>query len=216
MQMNNWLVSTALGLGLLGSPQALAATTITWADLSKETVTQQSGCVSDYYLHSCGFCEATPFHYRDAANASGCNFNDYRDDLDDKCWTCDRASFPVSKRVPLPDGDLIDVTIEHGVEFRLESASNVTWWKQVAIVGGGEYWSVWNENGNAWCNYPYASTAGCNTNSQWVHIVTAPGTRFVFSKSKGIFGVHTEMYNLYNLAERLSGGDRVTFRWVKD
>jgi hypothetical protein len=247
MKMQNWLVSTVLGLGLVGgtacgpqeevvdpvpevsqpTPQeeteervvtAMATTTITWADFSKTTTAYEARCVTGAYNHTCYFC-ATNSLYSAEYSFSGCTSPS---DLQHMCTTCDRQVFPVTKRVALPDGDLIDVTIEHNVagsdvvEFRLESGSNVTWWKQVAIVGGGEYWRVWNEGGNSWCDWPSPTTSGCNINSQWTSIVTSPGTRFVFSKAKGIFATHTDMYNLYNLSEQLTGGDRVTFRWVKD
>lgn len=47
-------------------------------------------------------------------------------------------------------------------------------------------------------------------------VVLASGSKFVFSKSKGIFGTHTNVYELSNLSSMLTGGDRVTFRWVRD
>lgn len=251
MQMQNWLVSTVLGLTLAGaagcgpqeeplptaSPEAtlpspapqqedeggtvsaMATTTITWADFAKTKVTGVYSCITVSSPQSCSFCASSPA-YSVEYSTSGCTAP-Y--DIDHTCNTCVKAWYPnVTQRVALPDGDLIDVTIEHGVtapdgvEFRLESGPNVTWWKQVGLVGGGDHWRVWNEGGNSWCNWPSSSTAGCNTNSQWANIVTSPGTYFVFSKAKGIFAVHTEMYKLYNLSEQLTGGDRVTFRWVQD
>ncbi|NRD64117.1 hypothetical protein HRD49_20395 [Corallococcus exiguus] len=35
------------------------------------------------------------------------------------------------------------------------------------------------------------------------------------SKAK-LFGIHTEMYSLGGLGDHLTGGDRVTFRWIRD
>ncbi|WP_375754517.1 hypothetical protein [Corallococcus exercitus] len=251
MQMQKWLVSTVLGLTLVGgagcgpqeqpaptpapettqpqqpAPQqedegrtvsAMAATVITWEDFTRAHTTTSLTCISARYAHSCAFCASNNDYQLEYSNSSCTGPND----TFNSCITCDKVWLTDIQPIYLPDGDLINVIVEHNaaspdvVEFRLESGSAVTWWKQVGLVGGGDHWKVWNENGNSWCNWPSASTANCNTNSQWTSIVTDPGSYFVFSKAKGIFAVHTEMYRLYNLADRLSGGDRVTFRWTKD
>lgn len=189
---------------------ASAPYTIAWNDFSRTTTTYQC---TEIAIRSCLECSRNNYP---AYVESGCqSTSDTR-----SCTYCAQST-PTTTRVPLPDGDLIDVTIEHnmtasdGIEFRLESAPNVTWWKQVALIGGGDTWTVWNQDGQSWCNWPQAQTANCNTNSQWANVVLASGTRFRFSKAK-VFGWHTEMYNLYNLHERLTDGDRVTFRWVQD
>ncbi|MBZ4397203.1 hypothetical protein [Myxococcus sp. AS-1-15] len=86
----------------------------------------------------------------------------------------------------------------------------------MTLLSSSQPWKVWNESGNSWCNWPSPSTAGCDTNSEWSSIVLDPSTCFLFSKSKGLFGTHTDVYELSNLSARLTGGDRVTFRWVQD
>lgn len=250
MQMRNWLVSTVLGFSLLGgagcgpateeppvpetAPEApaseqeqqpeertvtaMAVQTITWADLDRKTPRYVAECTTGWYNHFCSFCASNSIYYSAYTN-SGCTSPS---DVQHMCFTCDRQIVTYYDSVELPDGDIIEYTIEHGVadplvvEFKLESGPDVTWWKQVSIIGGGETWRVWNQDGHSWCDWPSPSTSNCNTNSQWTTIVTDPGTRFVFSKAKGIFATHTDMYTLYGLYERLSGGDRVTFRWTRD
>lgn len=248
MQMRNWLVSTVLGLGLVGgagcgplddgqapeaAPEAIrpepsqeesggnvsamAATAISWADFSATEVVYRYGCATLAYAHSCTFCAADMFLYSAEYAASGCNTNPGA-----TCFTCDKAIFPFTERVELPDGDLIDVTIDHGIaasnviEFRLQSASGISRWKQVTLSSSSQPWKVWNESGSSWCNWPSPSTSNCDTNSEWSSIVLASGSKFVFSKSKGLFGTHTDVYELSNLSSMLTGGDRVTFRWVQD
>ncbi|MFP2908765.1 hypothetical protein ACLESD_27690 [Pyxidicoccus sp. 3LFB2] len=197
---------------------AMAVSNITWADMERTTTAYYPQCVTGVYAHTCSQCAYDP-KYSQEYSMSGCTSPS---DWQHMCYTCDKQYVPYQARVQLPDGDIINVTIEHGVtasdgvEFRLESGPNVTWWKQVTIIGGGETWRVWNQDGNSWCDWPYPSTNNCNTNSQWASIVADPSTRFVFSKAKGIFAVHEDKYVLFNLSERLTGGDRVTFRWVQD
>ncbi|AKF86065.1 hypothetical protein SAMN05443572_107344 [Myxococcus fulvus] len=246
MQMRNWLVSTVLGIGLVGgvgcgpledgqtpgvpaeptqpepsrggSVSAMAATGISWADFSATQVNYVFSCATSVYAHSCAFCAADGLYASEYAT-SGCTSPG---DITHTCFTCDKALFPMTERVELPDGDLIDVTIDHGVaasnvvEFRLQSASGISRWKQVTLLSSSQPWKVWNESGNSWCNWPSTSTANCDTNSEWSSIVLDPSTRFLFSKSKGLFGTHTDVYELSNLSARLTGGDRVTFRWVQD
>lgn len=197
---------------------AMAASTITWADMERTETRYTPMCISGYYQHFCSFCAADAIYSLEYMS-SNCTSPS---DISHMCYTCDKAILPYTARVELPDGDIIDVTIEHGatasdgVEFRLESGSGVSSWKQVSIIGGGETWRVWNEGGSSWCDWPSPVTNNCNTNSQWAFIVTSPGTRFMFSKAKGLFSTHQDVYNLYNLTDRLTGGDRVTFRWVQD
>ncbi|WP_158616261.1 MULTISPECIES: hypothetical protein [Corallococcus] len=49
----------------------------------------------------------------------------------------------------------------------------------------------------------------------WWKQVTLVGGGDNFSKAR-LFGVHTDMYTLGNLGDPLTGGDRVTFRWIHD
>ncbi|WNG45315.1 hypothetical protein F0U60_15290 [Archangium minus] len=185
---------------------------ITWSDFSRTAPVHQI-CTS-YHFMSCRDCY---LYNNNAYYLSRCVSP--TDIYPFGCSYCN--SYATTDRVLLPDGDLIDVSIEHnatsveGIEFRLESAPNVRWWKQVALTGVADNWTVWNENGQSWCNWPQPRTAGCNTNSQWTETTLNPGSMFIFSKVQP-FGNRTESYVLYNLAERLTGGDRVTFRWVED
>ncbi|NRD44146.1 hypothetical protein [Corallococcus exiguus] len=196
---------------------AMATTALSWNDFGKTTVQYVAECVTGPYTHSCYFCGTNPL-YSGEYSVSGCTSPS---DIQNSCITCDREIREKVAYAELPDGDVILAEVEHNVagpdviEFRLNSGSNVTWWKQVALVGGGDDWRVWNHNGSSWCNWPNASTNNCDTNSQWTTIVQASGTRFIFSKAK-LFGIHTEMYSLGGLGDHLTGGDRVTFRWIRD
>ena len=196
---------------------AMATTAISWSDFGKTTVQYVAECVTGAYNHSCYFCGTNSLYSTDYS-LSGCTS---LGDIEHQCLTCDREIRQKVVYAQLPDGDVILAEIEHNVagpeviEFRLNSGSNVSWWKQVTLVGGGDNWRVWNQDGSSWCNWPNASTNNCDTNSQWTDIVRDPGSRFVFSKAK-LFGIHTDMYTLGNLGDHLTGGDRVTFRWIHD
>ncbi|QRN97494.1 hypothetical protein JRI60_52695 [Archangium violaceum] len=185
--------------------------TIVWDDFSR-TGSGYNIC-SSYFYRTCRDCYVyNQSSYYQSLCPSPTDINPVG------CRVC---NYTYTDRVLLPGGDLIDVSIEHnatapdGIEFRLESAPNVKWWKQVALTGVVDYWTVWNQNGQSWCNWPDPQTAGCNTNSQWADVALNPGSRFVFSKTQSS-GTREDTYVLHNLAERLTGGDRVTFRWVED
>jgi hypothetical protein len=126
-----------------------------------------------------------------------------------------------SVRTLLPDGDLIDVSIQHnatdpsGIEFKLALGPGITWWKQLMGSGGSDQWTVWNWDDGLHCNWPQPITPQCDTNSEWTSVLLSEQGRFVFSKAK-FLGLHTEMYELRNLASQLRGGDRVTFTWIRD
>lgn len=196
---------------------AMSTTGISWNDFGKTTVQYVAECVTGPYNHTCFFCGTNTLYSAEYFQSGCTSIND----IEHTCITCDREVRQKVVYAELPDGDVILAEIEHNVtspeviEFRLNSASDVTWWKQVNIVGGGESWNVWNHNGSSWCDWPNPSTSNCDTNSQWTDIVRDPGTRFIFSKAK-FLGIHTEMYSLGNLGDHLVGGDRVTFRWIRD
>jgi hypothetical protein len=110
---------------------------------------------------------------------------------------------------PTWDGDIIDLVIESGVvpantvEFVLEAASNVRWWKALRVPDGlGSSWEIWTQNDTK-----------SGRVSLWSHQV-ANGQSLEFKKAK-VAGIHTGMYLLGGL-DRLAGGSRVTFRWVQD
>ena len=109
----------------------------------------------------------------------------------------------------LPDGDLINVSIEpnaasvDAVEFVLETPTRVNWWKGILVPDGeGSNWEIWTENNRQ--QDRVALYAHQVRNSQQLE----------FRKAKFV-GVHTGMYLLGGL-ERLDPGTRVTFRWVQD
>ncbi|RKH65753.1 hypothetical protein D7W81_16415 [Corallococcus aberystwythensis] len=196
---------------------AMSTTAIAWNDFGKTTVQYVAECVTGAYYHSCFFC-GTNSLYSAEYSLSDCTSIG---DIQNSCLTCDREVHAKTVYAELPDGDVILAEIDHNIvasdviEFRLQSGSDVTWWKEVNLVGGGDNWRVWNQDGSSWCNWPNPSTNNCDTNSQWTHIVQDPSSRFIFSKAKW-FGIHTEMYSLGGLGDHLTGGDRVTFRWIRD
>lgn len=111
--------------------------------------------------------------------------------------------------VHTPDGDVIETTVEHGavgadvVEFVLQLDGNVTWRKIVNMPDGeGSNWDIVAEG-----------HGGSGSNSLWAHQVNN-GQRLTLSKAK-FAGVMVPVYSLGGLQD-LAGGDRVTFRWVKD
>ena len=118
----------------------------------------------------------------------------------DECWT---------ERVPLPDGDFINLDIREGaadpavVDFVLALSGAVTWKKILNMPDGqGSSWNIVAEGRNA-----------SASNGLWANQVHN-GQVLTFSKAK-TFGWMTPVYTLGGL-ERLRPGTRVTFRWVKD
>ncbi len=217
--MRRAVLCLATGLLGAGAAPAQAQTVIQWSDFSKTTQVCAQQCVAwgTQWTQSCvGDCY-------DPDNCDGCC-------NDSQCWdpitVCEQyQSVPpcTTTRVKLPDGDLIDVQIQHGaigsdaIEFRLvATAPNVHWWKQIRTSGnGGPVWKVWAEpdSKQSWCNWPQAQTPNCNTQGEWTGVLL--GEAFIFSKAK-LFGVHTDVYVLRDLSNQLRGGDRVTFTWVSD
>jgi len=119
-----------------------------------------------------------------------------------------RVDWP-SLNSPTADGDMIDVLIEpdtvppNTVEFVLESASFITWWKGLAVPDGlGSSWEIWTQDNRK-----------SDRISLWADQVRN-GQSLEFRKAKAL-GIHTGMYLLGGL-ERLAGGSRVTFRWLQD
>lgn len=129
--------------------------------------------------------------------------------------------------LPLPDGDLINYFVEHGVvspdaiEVRLVRGPGITYWKQVAVSGSPDVWKVWTNSAGpepvgTWCNWPQLVTPGCNTVGEWASVLLSPQGQIVFGKGKG-FNIHEDSeYVLRELGVALRGGDRVTFTWSKD
>ncbi len=151
-------------------------------------------------------------------------------DFDNKVSRCDYycpsspgVCYPTCtpERVELPDGDLIDVSIEHNavapdsIEFRL--ISDVTTWRQITINDGSLAWTVWTYEEwfarHSYCNWPDPATPGCDTIGHWSDPTLAHG-EIVFTKAGSFWWEHEDVYVLRNLAGRLSPGDRVTFHWV--
>ncbi len=195
-------LAAAAALVAFGEGSASAATPITWADFS---ATQQV-CAD--------VCTRTKTVVFENCDEYGCW-------LDSEQVCVETQTQCHQERKPLPDGDLIDVRIEHGVvdgsaiDFRLLAGSGITWWKQIAASGGPDIWKVWTQDGGSWCNWPEVATPNCSTNSEWAGVLTSGAGQIVFSKAK-MFGAQTDVYVLRDLASQLRGGDRVTFTWVKD
>ena len=109
----------------------------------------------------------------------------------------------------LSDNDRIWVRFENvlsanDTEFVLETASNITWWKELKLVrANGEPMGLImmqdDDHGPRGLRIPVDQLAGAT-----VH----------FSKAK-LFGVHTGMHKLIEDFTSL-GGQRVTFTWDQD
>jgi hypothetical protein len=142
---------------------------------------------------SAGCVKSGTYCWQEQTTCQGCNWV-Y------ECWTY---------RVPLPDGDLIDLEIREAaadpavVDFVLVLSGNVTWKKILNMPDGqGSSWDIIAEGRNA--------SASNGLWAQQVH----NGQVLTFSKAK-TFGWMTPVYTLGGL-ERLRPGTRVTFTWVKD
>lgn len=226
---------------LLAAPPAAASATwpqpVAWEDLAR---TKQVPC--GHYEPHYAWCEVThvtwstagyghmeygttPCWFPDRGGALPCNYaiwvvayqwyDEYPRAMvrDTWCTAYDWVQDGVyAERVPLPDGDLIDVTVEHQavdpatVEFVLASAPEVTWWKGVTIPDGeGSSWEISTEA--SWWG-AQGGPAGA---------VGAPGAAWAGAHLQQGQGVRDPpaMYTLSDLG-RLQPGDRVTFRWVRD
>jgi hypothetical protein len=109
----------------------------------------------------------------------------------------------------LPDGDIILATIAYNavgpstVEFVLESAPQITWWKGIDVPDGqGTSWMIETENSKKSANV-----------SLWANQVHN-GQALTFHKAK-FFGGHNIVYRIGDL-DRLPPGSRATFRWLQD
>ena len=124
-------------------------------------------------------------------------------------------------RTRLPDGDLIDVSIQHNatdpsdIQFKLVAGPGITWWKELMGSGSSDLWTVWTQDNHSWCNWPQTVTSNCDTNSEWTGVLLNGAGWFKFSKAK-FLGIHTNVYILRDLPSHLQGGDRVTFTWIAD
>lgn len=202
------ILGFATALLAFGGASAIAAPVeIRWADFS---ATQQE----------CHF-ECTQ---RETVQHTECWWNGYDVDCDTWSETVCVAGHNVCSQVrkPLPDGDLINVSIQHGatdpagIEFKLVTAPGM-WWKQIMASGGPDKWTVWTENDGPHCNWPQVSTPNCDTNSEWAGVLLGEAGQITFSKAKWNWGIiHADMYILRDLSSQLRGGDRVTFTWVRD
>ena len=109
----------------------------------------------------------------------------------------------------LPDGDIIQATIEYNavdssiVEFVLESAPQITWWKGIRVPDG---------EGNDWMIETQDSRK-VDSVSLWADQVHN-GQALIFHKAK-FSGSHRIVYHIGDL-DRLPPGSRATFRWLVD
>ncbi|WP_434612627.1 tyrosinase family protein [Arthrobacter sp. A5] len=111
----------------------------------------------------------------------------------------------------LPDGDVISVGIEYGavnplnIEFVLEAAPQVRWWKMIRVSDGEDPVGIFD-----------IFTEGARTSDRvtlWASQVRS-GQQLEFRKAK-FGGAKRWVYRLGDL-DRLPAGARVTFRWLKD
>lgn len=194
--------------GLVGAP-AHAQSVISWGDLTATKQVCGSDCVRSETWFTYEQCD-----FPCSGDCGTCSVPHYR---------CLEYAPPAchAERVPLPDGDFIDYSIEHGVvspsevQFRVVLGPNVAWWKQVRNRGGPDVWAVWTEWGRSWCNWPQAATAGCDSIGEWTGVLLNGAQEFVLSKAK-FLGAHTDVYVLRDLPSKLRGGDRITFTWIRD
>jgi hypothetical protein len=164
----------------------------------------------------------------------GCTQYEWVEEI--SCWTdgydqyCDSEWVQVcvatgyvcgTVRTHLPDGDLINVSIQHnatdpsGIEFKLVAGPGLTGWTELMGSGSSDLWTVWTQDSQSWCNWPHTVTSNCDTNSEWTGVLLNGAGWFKFSKAK-FLGIHTNVYILGDLPNQLRGGDRVTFTWVAD
>jgi hypothetical protein len=128
----------------------------------------------------------------------------------------DRYTFPVGaswngmlQQKTLPDGDVIAARITPNavaqdiVEFVLEAAPNITWWKGIRVPDG---------EGNSWMIETQDATRTASV-TLWAQQVQN-GQELIFHKAK-FAGAHRIVYRLGDLG-RLPPGSRVTFRWRND
>jgi hypothetical protein len=202
-------VIAAAMVAAASSTASAAVVEISWDDFSREYSECWQQCVREEF----GQCVDLQ------CDEYGC------DDYYYICPYCvEYAPFCSVERWRLPDGDLIDVTIEHNatasdsIEFRLRAGPDVNLWKQITISDGADTWRVWTFeewwSQRYFCNWPLSETPGCDTIGHWAGPTIERG-QIVFSKA-GFLWIHHDVYVLRNLGQRLSPGDRVTFHWVED
>jgi hypothetical protein len=202
------VIATAM-MAAVSSAAGAAPMQIVWDDFSRAVPVCWNECVRVEYA----LC------YSLVCDDYGCRDYEY------PCSYCAEYGIEcTSARIRLPDGDLIDVTIEHNainsneIEFRLRAGPGVNAWKQITISDGADTWRVWTYE-EWWtryyfCNWPQTETPNCDTIGHWAGPTIERG-QIVFSKTRNLF-FHEDVYVLRNLGQRLSPGDRVTFRWVED
>jgi hypothetical protein len=107
------------------------------------------------------------------------------------------------------DGDLFQVMVENDVvpatvvEFRLEAGPSMREWKGINVPDGeGNSWEIWTQGDR--------KTDSVSLGAQQV----ANGQALELRRERAN-GVRKESYSLDGI-ERISGGTRVTFRWLQD
>jgi hypothetical protein len=205
------------------STSASARYLITWDDFSKTEVRCSQRCVASHWeevIHCSIVCgDALRSHSfrvippvsasrRPAPSAQGCV---------QECWpeqvfVCDQYEQECgSVRVPLPDGDFIDLTIippnssglpGNLIEVVLQSGPEITWWKAINIHSSGSDTEIWNQDDTKSASVQL--NADQFRNARWIE----------FKKAKTL-GIHTGMYDLKQL-DHIQPGSRVIFNWVKD
>ena len=195
---------------------------ISWADLSKTVIRRETVCTVPKITIPVGCLKG---HYDPELNmwlyewgecpAQVCPIPEERRE-----WT---------ERVPLPNGHLIDVSIENNaapfdtVEFRFDARymARITVGSDVT----SDRWRVWkNQTGQLFCNWPQAATPNCDAISEWSSVALSGGGFLGFADvlvvppanhAGQIIYLYRDVYVLRHLEEQLKPGDRVTFKWVK-
>jgi hypothetical protein len=186
-----YLLKAIVVLGILSySPNANAQFVIHWEDFNALEPCPQGGpCTQDLITPYCLCLRYGPSgECLERQQGAACSRN---------------------RRKLLPDGDLIDVTIQKNavdssiVEFVLDRGPGIDWYKQLTIYDGtGASFRIGSKD-----KQPPVRE------SLWSGQVKN-GQPIRFTKA-GFLGYWKDSYLLFGL-ERLAPGTRVTFRWVRD
>lgn len=205
--MRSPLPYICVAIGILGvtATDAIAQRRLQWEDFAKTQVVCDGARCTRQEVRMVWTCrmECLP-----NANGVGCTLQRYCGNYPQSVCV---ASTPACRtvRTPLPDGDLIDVTIDENavdpsvVEFVIETPANIAWYKGITVPDGtGAKWVIWTRD-----------RRHRDTITLWAHQVIN-GQSLRFAKA-GFLGFWKDVYDLGGL-DRLPPGSRVTFRWVRD
>jgi hypothetical protein len=117
------------------------------------------------------------------------------------------------ERVRLPDGDLIDVSVESDWNYpytlvELELGSDVSSWKGISIEAPGYFAQdrLWVEGSRTYSRADFHTDFWRPDTGQALYL----------RKRKGFWGTKTSVYKLTGLGNHVGPGQRVKLRWVED